>query len=134
MQSGFGGGGGRGRGGHGMGRGRGRHHRMMDSDVNCICPQCNTVAPHQRGVPCFQTMCPNCGAAMTRQFSAIESAPQGQVIKPVVNADLCNGCQRCIAICPFGAIEIVENKAVVHPESCNNCRVCVRACPVSAIQ
>ena len=133
MQFGFGGGGGRGP-GRGMGRGWGRHHRMMDGDVNCVCPNCNTVTLHQRGVPCFQTVCPNCGSAMTRQFNAIGSAPQAQSGKPVVDQNLCNGCQQCVAVCPLGAIEIKDNKAIIHPESCNNCRVCVRSCPVSAIQ
>ena len=133
MRFGFGGGRGRGR-GRGMGKGRGRQNRMMDGDANCVCPNCNTIALHQPGVPCFQTDCPNCGASMTRQFSAIGSTPQVQLGKPVIDQSLCNGCQRCLAVCPFSAIVIEENKAIIHHESCNNCRICVPSCPVSAIQ
>lgn len=33
----------------------------------CVCPQCGQQAPHERGVPCMQQRCTQCGAAMTRQ-------------------------------------------------------------------
>lgn len=50
-------GGGRGMGG-GMGKGPGGH---------CVCPNCGTKVPHERGVPCFQVKCPNCGTYMVRE-------------------------------------------------------------------
>ena len=34
---------------------------------NCVCPKCGKTMPHQRGVPCLQVMCPDCGTAMARQ-------------------------------------------------------------------
>ena len=34
---------------------------------NCVCPQCNQTVPHERGKPCTETMCPNCGSSMMRQ-------------------------------------------------------------------
>ena len=33
----------------------------------CVCPQCGRRLPHQRGMPCVERRCPNCGIAMTRQ-------------------------------------------------------------------
>lgn len=36
---------------------------------HCICPKCETVIPHQRGVPCQQERCPECGAKMLREGS-----------------------------------------------------------------
>lgn len=33
----------------------------------CICPNCNTIIPHQVGIPCYNQMCPNCGTKMTRK-------------------------------------------------------------------
>lgn len=33
---------------------------------DCICPKCETTIPHQRGVPCQQERCPECGAKMLR--------------------------------------------------------------------
>jgi predicted Fe-Mo cluster-binding NifX family protein len=32
----------------------------------CVCPACGHREPHLRGVPCVQTTCPACGAAMMR--------------------------------------------------------------------
>lgn len=57
--------------GRGMGRGAGAPRgRMggfgMGPAGECVCPQCGTRLPHQRGVPCFQMKCPNCGAPLTR--------------------------------------------------------------------
>ena len=33
----------------------------------CVCPNCGQTAPHQRGLPCIASKCPQCGATMTRQ-------------------------------------------------------------------
>jgi predicted Fe-Mo cluster-binding NifX family protein len=33
----------------------------------CVCPQCGHQEPHERGVPCTEKRCVQCGAAMTRQ-------------------------------------------------------------------
>lgn len=33
----------------------------------CICPKCGTLAPHERGTPCTQVVCPSCGCQMTRR-------------------------------------------------------------------
>ena len=32
----------------------------------CRCTRCGHKAQHQRGVPCYQMKCPECGAPMTR--------------------------------------------------------------------
>lgn len=136
---------GRGRGqrsdGRGMGRGRGRQGpmrgRMGNIPENCICPQCSATVPHQMGVPCFQTACPNCGSAMTRQFnlSGIDAPVQSAIPaqKPIINQDACTGCQKCIAVCRQQAIKMKNEKAFILPEKCTNCRICIAACPVSAI-
>jgi len=33
----------------------------------CVCPQCGYQEPHERGVPCMEKKCAQCGAVMTRQ-------------------------------------------------------------------
>jgi len=33
---------------------------------DCVCPKCGRRVPHERGTPCTQTACPDCGTAMTR--------------------------------------------------------------------
>ena len=50
----------------------GKKHGRGSPPVNCICPSCKKIMPHCRGVPCFQTKCPECGSPMTRQFSPEE--------------------------------------------------------------
>ena len=45
----------------GQGRGRGA------GGGTCICPQCGQRSPHERGVPCNEQRCSNCGAAMHRE-------------------------------------------------------------------
>ena len=51
-------------------RRRGRRGRMggfgLGPGGECVCPNCGTKIPHQRGIPCFRQMCPKCGTPMTR--------------------------------------------------------------------
>ncbi len=57
----------------------------------------------------------------------------------LVAAELCNGCEACIELCPFNALEMQpdptsrEPKAVVHTEKCYGCGVCGLNCPLEAI-
>lgn len=32
----------------------------------CVCPNCGTRTPHERGIPCYKMKCPSCGTTMTR--------------------------------------------------------------------
>jgi len=51
---------------------------------------------------------------------------------PVYITDDCTGCQACVSVCPFGAIEMRDGKAYIT-EACRACGQCVDVCPVSAI-
>ncbi len=62
--------------------------------------------------------------------------------KPVVDPELCSGCEACVAICPFNCLEIndsitpseIMGKAeLVKPAKCVSCRECERICIKSAI-
>jgi len=35
----------------------------------CICPKCGERIAHQRGIPCQEERCPECGAKMLREDS-----------------------------------------------------------------
>lgn len=42
--------------------------QLQDSDEDmCMCPECKTEVPHQKGTPCRLTECPECGSRMKRK-------------------------------------------------------------------
>ena len=49
-----------------------------------------------------------------------------------IDSDECTGCGACVSSCPYGGIEIVDEKACIT-EDCNLCGACVEACAVDAI-
>ena len=49
-----------------------------------------------------------------------------------VEVDLCNACKRCIRACPYGAIEMREDKAHIL-ERCTSCGACLEVCKEKAI-
>jgi heterodisulfide reductase subunit A2 len=64
---------------------------------------------------------------------------KGEVtIEPIVasiNEEMCSGCRICNKMCPYNAIEYVEDQGVsgVISALCKGCGTCVAACPCGAI-
>ena len=50
-----------------------------------------------------------------------------------VEADLCNGCKRCLKACPYGAIEFSGEKASVLAR-CTSCAACIEVCRQGAMK
>ena len=44
----------------------------------------------------------------------------------------CVGCGKCVSVCPFGALSLVNRKAVAS-SACTMCGACVSQCPVKAL-
>ena len=75
--------------------------------------------------------------ALTLLLLALPLLPhrkQGPVA--VVDPPNCNGCRRCFADCPYGAITMLPHPdrpghelALVHPELCASCGICAGSCP-----
>ncbi len=70
----------------------------------------------------------------------LSSISRGKVIIEGVGAeiieDLCTGCKICNNLCPYNAIDYIEDKKVsrVNEALCKACGTCVSACPSGAIK
>jgi heterodisulfide reductase subunit A len=71
---------------------------------------------------------------------AIALATRGEVDVPsaisYIDPDICAGCQVCIGLCPYGAIEFDERRgiSVINEAVCKGCGSCSGFCPSSAAQ
>ncbi len=77
------------------------------------------------------------GAAAVRVLETIaQKKVQIEVITSVVNEDLCCGCQTCVRVCPYSAVEFDQEKgvSVVNEALCKGCGTCTSTCPSGAIK
>ena len=51
-----------------------------------------------------------------------------------INADQCNGCGRCVKVCPYGAIEMGSDDKARILDSCISCGACIESCRQDAIE
>lgn len=52
---------------------------------------------------------------------------------PVVDKDMCKGCDFCKNACPVDAISISDGRAFIDPDRCVKCYCCIEICPNNTI-
>jgi len=87
--------------------------------------------------------CGCCCEAMiaARRFGMLDPVHTTNFI-PHVGAELCNGCGKCVNVCPVEAMTLVsandpqkprKRKATINEEICLGCGVCTRVCPTDGL-
>ncbi|RMG60729.1 MAG: DUF362 domain-containing protein [Deltaproteobacteria bacterium] len=59
---------------------------------------------------------------------------QHSTVSPFVDPEGCIACGKCVAVCPGGAIAIVDGKAHISSEACIGCADCIVICPEGTIK
>jgi len=50
-----------------------------------------------------------------------------------IDMEKCIGCQKCVKVCPYDAVEVRDDKKAYLLENCTHCGACVESCPTDAI-
>ena len=76
---------------------------------------------------------------MTVVLFLLPWAPRKKTFPAIIDLGNCNGCERCVNDCPFGAISMqprsderaYSKEAVVSVKKCVGCGICVGSCPTA---
>lgn len=52
---------------------------------------------------------------------------------PVIDKEICTACEKCVEICPPGAITLKDDRACIADDLCEECGFCAAECPAGAI-
>ncbi len=81
----------------------------------------------------FPLICYQCENAPCLEVCPVEALKRGRDGIILLNANLCTGCRVCEESCPFGMIEILDDKAV-KCDLCGGTPKCVEVCEPKALQ
>ncbi|MBI9039187.1 MAG: ATP-binding protein [Bacteroidales bacterium] len=68
---------------------------------------------------------------MKPDFQISEDFYSGELA--IINNKKCINCGKCIEVCRFSAIKLIDGIHFIDPISCDGCGYCARVCPVEAI-
>ncbi len=97
----------------------------------------------QKNVAFICNCCGCCCEALLaqRRFGSLHPVQTSRFI-PVIKAELCTGCGKCVNVCPIAAVALVTARdprslnrrtAKILEESCLGCGVCARVCDTGAL-
>jgi len=89
-------------------------------------------------VPYINAICscenPQCGGLRLRRDFGLHSVYKAEYVAQV-DADLCQGCKKCVSMCQFNAITFSPTlqRAIINQENCFGCGNCRHMCNAEAI-
>jgi len=84
--------------------------------------------------PVDEAVAQGLGAASRAVTLLSQEKVLGNAVVSSINAQLCRGCQQCLKVCPYQAINFYEDRIIcdVNQAICTGCGSCAVACPTGA--
>lgn len=76
---------------------------------------------------------PDLVLAMGGEKELLKSREIWESMKASIDYKLCTRCLRCVDVCMFDAIRVIDGEPKIIEEFCEGCRACAHVCPVNAI-
>ena len=73
---------------------------------------------------------PNCHIFLKPEILYHEDV---NVLVPVLDESICNGCGKCGEVCEYRAIAVISGKPMIFNELCHSCGACIYICPQKAL-
>ncbi len=73
---------------------------------------------------------PNSNLFLGAELTHLENI---EIMTPVVDAEKCDGCGKCVRFCQYNSLALAKEKVLVFSEMCHGCGGCKLVCPQNAI-
>jgi heterodisulfide reductase subunit A len=84
--------------------------------------------------PVDEAIAQGLGAASRSATLLSQKKVLGNAMVSSINTQFCRGCQKCMAVCPYQAIDFLKDRGIceVNQAVCTGCGSCAVACPTGA--